>query len=182
VTPWYCIHSRDYAWEQCYRYFQLADSEFDEEIASLRLVSYLASWGMFRGSSNIRNYSHESFRDCVRVVRESIRVQNRIRFHDDPVDNLYRLFSEICKSLPQDISRTRTIITKIAHGTFCEFPALDRFVDNYLRLQKCKSGLSKRSIKKILELAAVEHIDAAEIQTGLPRMRIIDKRWMAAGR
>src|ERR1700724_165165 len=47
-------HDRDRSWEHCYRYFRSADASTirkDHDQAALQLGFYLASWGMYRGSS-----------------------------------------------------------------------------------------------------------------------------------
>ncbi|MFH1661746.1 MAG: hypothetical protein ABIA02_01460, partial [Candidatus Falkowbacteria bacterium] len=39
------------SWEHCYNYFSLEDKEINKDIACLHLAFYLASWGMYRGST-----------------------------------------------------------------------------------------------------------------------------------
>lgn len=45
-----------HSWEHCYTFFASHPTNFD--LASLHLAFYLASWGMYRGSTAIRNYDY----------------------------------------------------------------------------------------------------------------------------
>src|SRR6266487_3864954 len=58
------------SWEHCYLHFQKHDSfncEEDIDTATLHLAIYLASWGMYRGSSQLLQ---KDYRVHAPVVRE----------------------------------------------------------------------------------------------------------------
>src|SRR5947199_7082198 len=54
-------HHRYRSWEHCYRYFHKPspiDISADREQAALQLGFYLASWGMYRGSSFLLQHAY----------------------------------------------------------------------------------------------------------------------------
>ncbi len=62
-------HSQDRSWEHCYKAFHDArqDPEPDYNYLSLHLAFYLASRGMYRGSSFL---THKDYRIYTPVVQE----------------------------------------------------------------------------------------------------------------
>src|SRR5579862_3988472 len=54
-------HDRYRSWEHCYQYFHRSTPEAlaaDRDHAALQLGFYLASWGMYRGSSFLLQYTY----------------------------------------------------------------------------------------------------------------------------
>ena len=62
-------HDRYRSWEHCYSHFMAARKENDVNLdyLSLQLAFYLASWGMYRGSSFLLQ---KDYRVHIPVVRE----------------------------------------------------------------------------------------------------------------
>src|SRR5688572_6231958 len=64
-------HHRYRSWEHCYRHFQLRsifDSPQQTETATLHLAFYLASWGMYGGSSFLLQRDYSIHRDAVATL------------------------------------------------------------------------------------------------------------------
>ena len=60
-------NSRYYSWEHCYNFFQNNKTEILTDCkllhtASLHLAFYLASWGMYRGDTFLRQYDHTAYK------------------------------------------------------------------------------------------------------------------------
>jgi hypothetical protein len=137
------------AWEQCYAYFGLDGSEFDEQIACLRLAFYLASFGMLRGSSKLRKTDLEGYDKLVKVCRNFKHLRDR-----KPEELAEQLccvvtFKEaLTKSLCElGVKPTTTLVSKIALGTTACMPAYDRFAKIALK----NLGLSVRPSREGLE-------------------------------
>src|SRR5262245_15461814 len=70
-------HHRFRLWEHCYAYFQRGQNDCD--LASLHLAFYLASWGMYRGSSG-RLHKLQAFAEGALISRPH-RCLTRSRRH-----------------------------------------------------------------------------------------------------
>ncbi len=71
-------HHRYRSWEHCYGYFQRTTPgglAADRDQAALQLGFYLASWGMYRGSSFLLQHAYTVHRGVVDALAEK-------RFHD----------------------------------------------------------------------------------------------------
>ncbi len=131
------IHS----WRQCYEYFGRPEGAFDHEEGTLRLAFYLASWGMFRGSSQLREFSFPVLSDVVALLRRPANAPLRALKIGGAVEKRVELTALldgiigglVDKSLDNGtggtvkISVTDTLQTKIALGGLGCLPAYDRF-------------------------------------------------------
>jgi hypothetical protein len=130
-------HRRYRSWEHCYHHFrkwQRFKSKSDFDIAALHLAFYLASWGMYRGSSQILQKDYKIHITVVRVLvspkYESLwNLDFRSISLDGPeIELVFGLEQSIQKALEQnEIMPTSTLITKIILGTIGCTPAYDRF-------------------------------------------------------
>jgi|GEM_PF-3343760 len=141
--------------DECYNYFQgyfSAPSDLNsKKQAGLHLGFYLASYGMFRGSTGLLNYGIENFEKWAEELKTiySKPKQEKEGFIDenlftDRYDKIKRLIcgkcseDQICKKCSdepksqkesekskKDVSPTQTLITKIMLGVFGDFPAID---------------------------------------------------------
>ncbi len=126
------------SWENCYKFFyenrnNIVNDDMLEK-AALHLAFYLASWGMYRGDTFLRQYDHSVYKGLIIVL-----LKGYSNFFDkDFVDwkDLERAKNDIAKHF-KDLKRkdkkyknepTETLITKILMGIFGCVPAYDRFV------------------------------------------------------
>jgi len=123
------------SWEHCYACFQRLQSSQSEEtidVATLRLAFYLASWGMYRGSSQLLQ---KDYRIHTRIVLELLETKYsqlwRLDF-DSIADTApeISLVIQLAKRLGRvyaelGVSPTDTLVTKVLLGTFGCIPAYD---------------------------------------------------------
>lgn len=149
------------SWEHCFNAFNnifnqhdiLEDADLD--FLSLHLGFYLASWGMYRGSSFLlRDYDYTIHKECVKIAFEYKDLLKKDIFGKDKNyclnsllgDNgLYAKVWDYYKELNTKSKKvSMTLITKVLMGIFGCVPAYDRFFNNALS----KFGISKTKNKK----------------------------------
>lgn len=137
-------HDRDRSWEHCYGYFHdvaAAALKKDHDQAALQLGFYLASWGMYRGSSFLLQYAytvHIEVVDCLLEPRFSelwgpdfgasdkdLALVSLVLDVCYQVRNAYEPFA---KALNKGVSDT--LLTKVVLGTIGCFPAWDTYFHN----------------------------------------------------
>lgn len=124
------------SWEHCYQYFQqrsLSTGKLQVETAALHLAFYLASWGMYRGSSFLLQRDYFIHCDAVKeLLKPEYDPLWSATFDDDTNDettaNLICSLSDALRKTYQSIGTpTDTLITKILLGTVGCTPACDRY-------------------------------------------------------
>ena len=196
-------HSRFKSWEHCYKAYYLARKQKKPDVDKLclHLAFYLASWGMYRGSSFLLQKDYQIHEDIVKTLLDKrydplcgIRCNQYLE--DDNIDLLDELYNNISSkyrivrsSVRDDDVETeisQTLITKILLGTMGCVPAYDQYFKKGLRALGIASGeFSKQSISDISEWY-LEHEDKFEktrknmiIENGeerllYPQMKVID--------
>ena len=135
-------HDRYRSWEHCYRHFQAAGPKgllAKPGAASLQLAFYLASWGMYRGSSFLLQYAYTIHVPFIQAIA-SVRFRDlwKIDLGSDPshlemVPLVLELMEEVKRAYEPaalDIGKkppTPTLVTKLILGTFGCVPACDEF-------------------------------------------------------
>ena len=145
------------SWEHCYSHFMNARgrNDVDYDYLSLQLAFYLASWGMYRGSSFLLQ---KDYRVHISVVKELLSEKydalagiDCIGFKDE---NNQKLLQDINLFLEQYYDKIRhevkeqelknqlsfTLITKILMGTLGCVPAYDRYFIAGIKNQKVATG------------------------------------------
>jgi hypothetical protein len=159
-------HNRLRSWDHCYSFFQSGPD--DDERASLHLAFYLASWGMYRGSSFLLQKDYLIHLDAVKKLRDTkLSSLNKLSFEEyskntqDIRKQLFDLMGCI-KMLydPNDV--TDTSATKILLGTLGCIPAYDQFVVAGLREKKLSfSNLNDKNFKEMMSWC-LDHRDEFE--------------------
>jgi hypothetical protein len=136
------------SFDYCFNYFQAyreqgrtADlsARHNMQLSCLQLGFYLASWGMFRASSQLPSRSLTQFEPLIEVIAAAPAQAWEIDAHCYSPRNvalLTDLGQRIGSVFPHPV--TLTLITKIMLGVFGSVPALDQFVVKGMR----KEGLS----------------------------------------
>ena len=192
-------NGRSRSWEHCYRVFRDArtDPSPDYDYLSLHLAFYLASWGMYRGSSFLLQKDYKVLSPVVEKVLKpeydclfgiactDLRepgVQDRLEKLSDYIAAHFRpIRNEVAgREVASQVSPV--LITKILMGTLGCVPAYDRFFEEGAR----HLGLEKKSYNEdsLLELADIyeAHNDRLEearrgMQTDdliYPQMKLLD--------
>lgn len=139
-------HHRYRSWEDCYSFFQQTypcSNDEQRDIATLHLAFYLASWGMYRGSSQLLQKNYKVHADVLQILlKKEYAVLIDIDFEDArlPV-SILPLIVELIADLRYayeslGVTPTDTLVSKVMMGTMGCIPAYDRyFVDgvNYWR-------------------------------------------------
>ncbi len=155
------------SWEHCYKCFYDARAcrKPDYDYLSLQLAFYLASWGMYRGSSFLLQ---KDYKVHTRVVKEILNprydclcgmeckdlrneqvqqvLNGLICFMKDYYDGVRKGIKE--KEVKSSLSDT--LVTKILMGTLGCVPAYDRYFIEGVKDQKVTTG--NCSIKSLLKL------------------------------
>lgn len=170
-------NTRYKSWEYCYQIFQEKRTEYQaaekkkkEEIVdflALHLAFYLASWGMYRGSSFLLQRDYKTHKPAVEILLEAqydclcgycpeeplnnATEQNKLLFGEE---GLYERIRESYNkgkgesvSLEDgknvDTNASDTLITKILMGALGCVPAFDRFLKRGIKWLKEISGYTK---------------------------------------
>ena len=192
-------NGRSRSWEHCYRVFRDArtDPSPDYDYLSLHLAFYLASWGMYRGSSFLLQ---KDYKVHTPIVEEILKPEYDCLFglacadlrNSDVWAQLTKLYDKIAAHFHpireaiagHEVTTpvSPVLITKILMGTLGCVPAYDRFFEEGAR----NLGLEKKTYheKSLLELADIyeEHNDRLEeARRGMrtedltyPQMKLLD--------
>lgn len=139
-------NDRFYSWEHCYKCFYDARDKRPLNSAcydylSLQLAFYLASWGMYRGSSFLlqKDYKihtpvveellkpeYDKLLGCEYSVLEDEKMQDKLK---ELVDFIKNYYDKIRKSVNGDVKSnlSQILITKILMGTLGCVPAYDKY-------------------------------------------------------
>jgi hypothetical protein len=126
------------SFDYCFNYFQshreqghiaaLADGP-GLQLSCLHLGFYLASWGMYRGSSALLQRSLKHLVPVVEVLvdsSEGVWTADANDYSDPVCSELLQLAGRLRRSLPE--GATDTLVTKILLGVFGCVPAFDQYV------------------------------------------------------
>lgn len=146
------------SFDYCFNYFQsfkekesmckIADAD-NIQASCLYLGFYLASWGMFRGSSFLLE---TSVRYLMRLIENIAKFDKNIwaidvdSYSKENVELLLECKKMIISSLGEGNYPTDTLITKIMLGVFGNVPALD---DNFCKGLKLKKFIDWQSLEFI---------------------------------
>lgn len=125
------LDDRYTSFDYCYNYFRtIDDPEQDVEKSCLVLGFYLASWGMFRGSSFLLQKSAKHFQPLVQYLSALDRRVWDIDvdcYSPENVEIILKIYREV-KSLIIPSGKTDlTLVTKVLLGVFGFVPAFDNY-------------------------------------------------------
>jgi hypothetical protein len=198
-------HHRYRSWEHCYGYFQRIVPEslsVHRHHAALHLGFYLASWGMYRGSSFLLQHAytvHLGVIDLLGASRSSILwgtefgtsqtdrdLVSPILDMIDGIREAYRPFAPATGSRQP----TDTLVTKVILGTLGCLPACDRFfIDGFKSAGFSYSYLNRKFIDCLLSFSQENLIDLRQEQARIessggvwyPIMKLVDMYFWQIG-
>ncbi len=194
------------SWEHCYGHFMTArhQSEPDVDYLSLQLAFYLASWGMYRGSSFLLQ---KDYRIHIPVVKELLNpkydplagiecieyrkpeIQKLLTGLNGYLENYYNgVRLQVKEEIPKN-KLSDTLITKVLMGTPGCVPAYDRYFIVGLKEQKVSTGLyNLRSLLKLVDFYEEnkEQLEAAREELKVngmpyPQMKMLDMGFWQIG-
>lgn len=199
-------NGRSRSWEHCYRVFRDArtDPSPDYDYLSLHLAFYLASWGMYRGSSFLLQKDYKVLSpvveeilkpeyDCLFGVacvglREPEVQERYTNVYDDIAEHFWPIRNEVAgREIASSVSPI--LVTKILMGTLGCVPAYDRFFQDGVATYKVTTQeYSTNSVLKLVDFYE-EHIDRLEeARRGMrvgdliyPQMKLLDMGFWQIG-
>ena len=128
------------SWEHCY--FAFGNKNESTDILALHLGFYLASWGMYRGSSGLLWKDYKVHIAAVEILKNNFHLRHDSVFNILLKKNVLSLFNELSenysklqyfkKDEPRAIAATDTLISKILLGSLGCLPAFDRYFNKGL--------------------------------------------------
>ena len=199
-------NGRSRSWEHCYRVFRDArtDPSPDYDYLSLHLAFYLASWGMYRGSSFLLQ---KDYKVLVPIVEKVLKPEYDCLFglacadvrNDDVQTQLTNVYNDIAndfgpvrnqvagREVPSPVSPV--LITKILMGTLGCVPAYDRFFGigaKYLGLEK--DTYQEKSLRELVDFYEAHNDRLEEARRGMqtddltyPQMKLLDMGFWQIG-
>lgn len=192
-------NGRSRSWEHCYRVFRDArtDPSPDCDYLSLHLAFYLASWGMYRGSSFLLQ---KDYKVLVPIVEKILKPEYDCLFGLACTDVRNSDVWEQVKKLSDDIAYcfrpirnevagrvveypvSPVLITKILMGTLGCVPAYDRFfVDGIKKYKVTTQEYSLESVRKLAKFYEAHNDRLEEARRGMrvgdliyPQMKLLD--------
>jgi hypothetical protein len=146
--------NRYMSFDYCYNYFKTTnDLAEDIEKSCLVLGFYLASWGMFRGSSFILQKSAKHFQPTIRYVAtldKSVWTIDVDCYNDENIQTILKIYEAVKKLLILNNNSDLTLITKILLGVFGFIPAFDNnFCDSFREIFQRQCGFRKVNTKSL---------------------------------
>ena len=194
------------SWEHCYSNFINARDNKNAEwdYLSLQLAFYLASWGMYRGSSFLlqkdykihipvvkellkEEYDPLAGIDCVELKRE--KNQRLLEKTNAFLDEYYSNIRDEVKNIKVRNQLSSTLITKILMGTLGCVPAYDRYFISGIKKQKVASGnYNMKSIVQLVDFYESNIVELENIRKDMkvngmayPQMKILDMAFWQIG-
>ena len=199
-------NGRSRSWEHCYRVFRDARTypSPDCDYLSLHIAFYLASWGMYRGSSFLLQ---KDYKVLVPIVEEILKPEYDCLFgvacvglrEDEVQGSLEKLYKYIAKNfqpirnevagreVPTPVSPV--LITKILMGTLGCVPAYDRFFQDGVATYKVTTQeYSSNSVIKLVDFYEEHNDRLEEARRGMrtddltyPQMKVLDMGFWQVG-
>lgn len=199
-------NGRSRSWEHCYRVFRDArtDPSPDCDYLSLHLAFYLASWGMYRGSSFLLQ---KDYKVLSPIVEEVLKLEYDCLFglacadlREDEVQtmltNVYNYIANEFHPIREEIAGrkvespvSQVLITKILLGTLGCVPAYDRFFGigaKYLGLEK--DTYQEKSLRELADFYEAHNDRLEEARRGMrtedltyPQMKLLDMGFWQVG-
>ena len=199
-------NGRSRSWEHCYRVFRDArtDPSPDYDYLSLHLAFYLASWGMYRGSSFLLQKDYKVLSPIVEEVLKSeydclfgvacadLRKSEVQMVLETVYGNIADHFGPMRDQVAgrEVASRVSSVlITKILMGTLGCVPAYDRFfVDGIKKYKVTTQEYSPKSVLKLVDFYEAHNDRLEEARHGMqtedltyPQMKLLDMAFWQIG-
>jgi hypothetical protein len=192
-------HHRYRSWEHCYRFFRDAKSAgiaVQRDHAALQLGFYLASWGMYRGSTFLLQHAytvHLGAVDCLASPQFGPLWEQEYGGQAADV-SLIPLIMEAVRGIADSYrpfgEPTETLVTKVLLGTFGCVPACDQyFIAGFRRAGLGYSYLNEKFLRKLLafsranieELRREQEIIREHSGAYYPLMKLVDMYFWQIG-
>ena len=199
-------NGRSRSWEHCYRVFRDArtDPSTDCDYLSLHLAFYLASWGMYRGSSFLLQ---KDYKVLVPIVEEVLKPDYDCLFGvactdlreaevQGSLENLNKYIAKHFEPIRDEVAGREVptpvspvLITKILMGTLGCVPAYDRFFVDGIKKYKVTTGeYNLKSVLRLVDYYEAHNDRLEEARHGMwtedltyPQMKLLDMGFWQVG-
>tara|TARA_R110002033_G_scaffold36472_1_gene74981 strand:- start:806 stop:1423 length:618 start_codon:yes stop_codon:yes gene_type:complete len=174
------------SWNHCFKAF--AELK-DEKLLSLHLGFYLASWGMYRGSSKLLERDYLVHAEAIIIIKKYwyLRCGPDNEVSSINVESILKLIEELSfyYKTKHDVTPTDTLISKIILGTLGCLPAFDRFfIDGVKEKEYSFTSLKKKSLEGLFYFFEANQLELKNIQKQHPHypiMKIVDMYFWQIG-
>ncbi|MGF1558811.1 MAG: hypothetical protein ACFCUL_06960 [Flavobacteriaceae bacterium] len=174
------------SWNHCFEAFGTLK---DEKLLSLHLGFYLASWGMYRGSSKLLERDFLVHLDAVEIIKnhKDLRCNSKHEVSLRDVDTIRRLIKELSAYYKNihSVTPTDTLISKIILGTLGCLPAFDRFfLDGVKEHGYDFKSLNEKSLISLFDFSDKNKDNLGMIQKKYPLyplMKLVDMYFWQVG-
>ena len=200
-------NGRSRSWEHCYRVFRDArtNPSLDCDYLSLHLAFYLASWGMYRGSSFLLQKDYKVLSPIVEEILKSeydclfglactdlrnndVRAQLK-KLYDYIADYYFRPIRDKVAGREVTTPVSPVLITKILMGTLGCVPAYDRFFQDGVATYKVTTQeYSRNSLLKLVDFYEKHNDRLEDARRGMrvgdliyPQMKLLDMGFWQIG-
>lgn len=188
------------SWEHCYSYFTLENPEIDT--ACLQMAFYLASWGMYRGSSFLLWKDYLIHREVIvhLLSKKYLQKLDFTKVTNKEIEEIFDLIGWVknwyqnnIKSIngkKRKVNVTDTLATKIILGSLGCIPAYDRYFIDGIRNEGLKySGLKPANFtvvvnfykKNIDQFSLVNQVIRQKSGVVYPPMKLVDMYFWELG-
>lgn len=171
-------NGRYLSWRHCYCAFMKyrgAEEEEAIDYPALHLGFYLASWGMYRGSSFllqkdykvhlpvVRFLAEQRYDSLVCIAAQDLCKEENLRLLEELGERIAECYAKQTPSRwKSENHATDTLVTKILLGTLGCVPAYDRYYKDAVKREgvssDCYSSLSIRQVARFY----IDHLDTLE--------------------
>ena len=190
------------SWEHCFSFYKSNNIENNIDKACLHLAFYLASWGMYRGSSFLLWKDYKIHIDVVKKIISKKEIQeldinmitdkelNDILSLSSWIKNWYKNNINSINGKLKKVNVTDTLVTKILLGTLGCIPAYDRYFIDGMRASGIKySKLSLSNFRNIVafykthiqEFNEANNIILEKSNIEYPPMKLLDMYFWEIG-
>ena len=198
-------HGRYLSWQHCYNAFILNRSNVDDntfDYLALHLAFYLASWGMYRGSSFLLQKDYKVHIPIVKIIMEKqynplVGIAAEELIKNENLDLLDGVSTRIRKAYADELpsfdgvinNATDTLVTKILLGTLGCVPAYDRYYVQAVKQYGISVGnYNRESVKDVAKYYLTYKDDFENVREELslhgaeyPMMKLMDMcMWQVA--
>jgi hypothetical protein len=190
------------SWDNCFLAFSVSKQS---EIQVLELAFYLASWGMYRGSSGLLQKNHLIHKGAVDIVfsktNQKLKCNQSTEVKKENINAILNLKNELAEHYsniiftkgadkPKPISPTDTLLSKIMLGTLGCVPAYDRyFIDGLKEMKMQHTGFNDASLNELFnftdknkkEIDQAQKLIMTKTQRHYPLMKILDMYFWQIG-
>lgn len=180
-------YQRYNSWNHCYQAF--SNNALKNDALALHLAFYLASWGMYRGSSKLLDKDYLVHVEAVKIIKKysHLRCTPKHEVYLEDVSSILNLIKELSKYYKNthNVTPTDTLMSKIILGTLGCLPAFDRFFIDGVKAQTFTfKNLKEKSLTQLFQFADHNQLELRKIQKANPQypiMKIVDMYFWQIG-